>query len=260
MNDKYIGVFDSGIGGLTVVKALIKALPYQNIIYFGDTKNMPYGNKTNEEIINCVKNAVSFLNKFELKAIVIACNTADSVASNTIRNIYKLPIYGVIEPTCKVALNTTKNNKIGVIATNACIESNEYEITLHKYNNSVNVYSKACPLLAQFIEEGNFDIGNDQMRSMIKDYVDPLIKKDIDTLILGCTHYDLIMDICRDMYPNIQILSSSQCVIEDVKKEIINNENKKADRQYYVSADSNKFKQIVSSFMGDIEVKEANNN
>ena len=190
MNDKYIGVFDSGIGGLTVVKALIKALPYQNIIYFGDTKNMPYGNKTNEEIINCVKNAVSFLNKFELEAIVIACNTADSVASNTIRNIYNLPIYGVIEPTCKVALNTTKNNKIGVIATNACIESNEYEITLHKYNNTVNVYSKACPLLAQFIEEGNFDIGNDQMRSMIKDYVDPLIKKDIDTLILGCTHYD----------------------------------------------------------------------
>ncbi len=260
MNDKYIGVFDSGIGGLTVVKALIKALPYQNIIYFGDTKNMPYGNKANEEIINCVKNAVSFLNKFELEAIVIACNTADSVASNTIRNIYNLPIYGVIEPTCKVALNTTKNNKIGVIATNACIESNEYEITLHKYNNTVNVYSKACPLLAQFIEEGNFDIGNDQMRSMIKDYVDPLIKKDIDTLILGCTHYDLIMDICRDMYPNIQILSSSQCVIEDVKKEIINNENKNADRQYYVSADSNKFKQIVSSFMGDIEVKEANNN
>ncbi len=260
MNDKYIGVFDSGIGGLTVVKALIKALPYQNIIYFGDTKNMPYGNKTNEEIINCVKNAVSFLNKFELEAIVIACNTADSVASSTIKNIYNLPIYGVIEPTCKVALNTTKNNKIGVIATNACIESNEYEITIHKYNNSTYVYSKACPLLAQFIEEGNFDIGNYQMRSMIKDYVDPLIKLDIDTLILGCTHYDLIMDICKDMYPNIQILSSSQCVINDIKNNIEVDSNKKADRQYYVSADSNKFKQIVSSFMGDIEVKETNNN
>lgn len=256
MSNKYIGVFDSGVGGLTVVKTLIKALPSQNIVYFGDTKNMPYGNKTKDEIISCVKDAVSFLNSFALQAIVIACNTADSVAANTLKEMYDLPIFGVINPTSKKAIETTNNNKIGVIATNACIESNEYEICLHKYSRHVNIYSKACPLLAQFIEEGNFDIGNSQMRSMIKDYVDPLIRQGIDTLILGCTHYDLIMNICSDMYPDIKMVSSSRCVVEDIKNTLIIENNDEVDRQYYVSADKDKFKQIVSSFMKDIDIKQ----
>lgn len=253
---KYIGVFDSGVGGLTVVKQLIKALPNENIVYLGDSKNMPYGSKTNEQIISYVQNAVKFLNTFDLKTIVIACNTADSIASNIIKQMYDLPIFGVIDPAAIVAVDTTKNNKIGVIATTAAINSNEYEKHIHSYNKNVEVYSKACPFLAPLIEEGKFDIGNDEMRDMVIDYLDPIVNQGIDTLILGCTHYDLIESIVHDIYPNLMLVSSSKCVIENVKNGIVLDNNKHADRQYYVSADKDKFKNIVSSFMGDIQIKQ----
>jgi len=253
---KYIGVFDSGVGGLTVVKEIIKALPNENIVYLGDSKNMPYGSKTNTQIINYVKGAVKFLNTFDLKTIVIACNTADSIASSTIKQMYDLPVYGVIDPAARVAAKTTKNNKIGVIATTAAINSNEYEKHLHNHNQELIVYSKACPFLAPLIEEGKFDIGNDEMRNMIVDYLEPIVKQGIDTLILGCTHYDLIESIVKDIYPHLMLVSSSKCVIEDIVKGIKTDNNQTADRQYYVSADKEKFKQIVSSFMGNIDIKQ----
>lgn len=254
--NKCIGVFDSGIGGLTLVKALINKLPNINIVYFGDTKNMPYGNKTKEEIITHVKNAISFLNTFSVDSIIIACNTADSNAKKEVEKLYDIPIYGVIDTTCKQAINTTKNKKIGVIATSACIESNEYPLTLKKYNDQIEIHTKACPLLAQLIEEGSFDINNQQVRIMIKEYVEPLINKNIDTLILGCTHYDLIMDIVKDMYPNINLISSSRCIVEDIKKDLQDTCDNIPIRKYYVSKDKDKFKKIASSFMKDIEIKE----
>lgn len=253
---KYIGVFDSGVGGLTVVKQIIKALPNENIVYLGDSKNMPYGSKTNSQIISYVQNAVKFLNTFDLKTIVIACNTADSVASDTISQIYNLPIFGVIDPAAKKACDLTKNNKVGVIATSACINTNEYENHIHKYNKDIKVFSKATPFLAPLIEDGNFDIGNDEMRNMLVDYLEPLVKQSIDTLILGCTHYDLIENIVHDIYPNLTLVSSSKCVIENIKKGITLDNNTNPDRQYYVSADKEKFKAIVSNFMGDIDIKQ----
>lgn len=253
---KYIGVFDSGVGGLTVVKGLIQALPNENIVYLGDSKNMPYGSKTNSQIIECVQGAVKFLNTFDLKTIVIACNTADSIASNAIKQMYDLPIYGVIDPAAKKACATTKNNKIGVIATSAAINSNEYEKHIHAYNSDIEVFSKACPFLAPLIEEGKFDIGNNEIRNMIIDYLDPIVEKRIDTLILGCTHYDLIESIVHDIYPGLMLVSSSKCVIDNVKNGIDLDNNEVPDRQYYVSADKDKFKKIVSTFMGDIEIKQ----
>lgn len=253
---KYIGVFDSGVGGLTVVKELIKALPNENIVYLADSKNMPYGSKTNEQIISYVQGAVKFLSTFELKTIVIACNTADSIASSTIKQMYDLPIFGVIDPASKVAVNTTINKKIGVIATSAAINSNEYEKHIHKYDSSIEVYSKACPFLAPLIEEGKFDIGNDEIRNMIIDYLDPIVNEDIDTLILGCTHYDLIESIVHDIYPDLKLVSSSKCVIDDIKDGIVLDNNPSADRQYFVSADKDKFKQIVSTFMGNIKIEQ----
>lgn len=254
--NKYIGVFDSGVGGLTVVRELIKAMPNENIVYLGDSKNMPYGSKTNSQIIGYVKDAVKFLSGFDLKTIVIACNTADSIAANTIKEMYDLPIFGVIDPAAKKAVETTKNKKIGVIATTAAINSNEYEKHINKYDKNVKVFSQACPFLAPLIEEGKFDIGNDEMRNMLIDYLEPIVNQDIDTLILGCTHYDLIGDIVSDLYPHLMLVSSSKCVIENVKNGISKDDNKEADRQYYVSADKEKFKQIVSSFMGNIDIKQ----
>lgn len=253
-NNKYIGVFDSGVGGLTVVKHLISAMPNENIIYLADYKHMPYGDKTNEEIIKYVLDDVKFLNTFPLKAIVIACNTADSIASENIKQKYDIPVYGVILDASKKAIEVTSNNKIGVIATTAAINSNEYARQINNLNKNALVYSKACPFLVPMIEEGKFDIGNEEIRLILKDYLSPLIENDIDTLILGCTHYDLLSNIISDMYPNLNIVSSSRCIIDVLKNQLDKSENSIADRQYYVSGDSSKFINVANIFMPDISV------
>lgn len=255
-SEKYIGVFDSGIGGLTVVKALLEKLPNENVIYLGDTKHMPYGDKTNEQIIKYVLDDVSFLNTYELKTILIACNTADAIASNTIKQNSTIPIYGVVESAARKASNTTTNNKIGVIATTAAIKSNQYEKEIGKFNSRAKVYSQACPFLVPLIEEGKFDIGNQEIRYILEDYISPLIEKDIDTLILGCTHYDLLNEIIHDMYPNLNIVSSSRCIVDTIIDSIELNSNKNTEQLYYVTSDKKRFNDVASMFMNNIEVHE----
>ena len=255
-SDKYIGVFDSGVGGLTLVKALLYEMPNENIVYFGDTKHMPYGDKTNEQIISYVLDDIKFLNNYDLKAMVIACNTADSVASNIIKQNVDIPVYGVLDAAAKSAASKTKNNKVGVIATTAAVKTDQYKKHIQKYNPNCEVYSKACPLLVPLIEDGKFDIGNQEIRYVIKDYLASLIEQNIDTLVLGCTHYDLIAPIIQDMYPNIEIVSSSKCVVKQIVDNIERNNNSTSKRLYYCSSDSQRFKQVSSMFIPNIEVIE----
>lgn len=255
-SEKYIGIFDSGVGGLTLVKYLLEKMPNENIVYYGDSKHMPYGDKTNEQIIKYVKDDVDFLNNYSLKAIVIACNTADSVASNTIKEHYGIPVYGVVNATAKLAALTTQNNKIGVIATTATIKTNEYSKQISGFNCRAQVFNKPCPFLTPLIEEGEFDIGNQKMRYILEDYLLPLIENGIDTLILGCTHYDLLVPIIKDMYPNLYIVSSSKCVVDIIKKEIDPNTESNSEQLYFTSSDKEKFKEIASMFMNKIEVLE----
>lgn len=255
-NNKYIGVFDSGVGGLTVVKSIVKAMPNENIVYLADTIHVPYGDKSNEEIISYVLDDVKFLNTYDLKAIVIACNTADAIGSNAAKQKYDLPIYGVIDATAKKAAQITTNNKVGVIATTAAINSNEYTKQINKYNKDIIVYPKACPFLVPLIEEGKFDIGNIEMRVILKDYLSPLIKQGIDTLVLGCTHYDLLSNIILDMYPELQVVSSSRCIVDILKNKLEPNDSSQSDKQYFVTGSKDKFEQTASLFMPDIEVKQ----
>lgn len=255
-SEKYIGVFDSGMGGLTVVKSLLEKYPYENVVYLGDTKHMPYGDKSNEQIIKCVMDDVKFLNTYELKTIIIACNTADAIASDILRKSYNVPIYGVVSAAAKKASKITTNNRIGVIATTAAINSNQYPIEIGKNNVRAKVYSQACPFLVPLIEEGKFDIGNQEIRFILEDYLSPLIENDIDTLILGCTHYDLLSEIIKDMYPNLKIVSSSRCVIDDIENKIEFNKDKNCEQLYYVSSDKKRFNDVASMFMPNIEVHE----
>lgn len=254
--EKYIGVFDSGIGGLTVVKALLEKMPNENIVYLADNKHMPYGDKSNDEIIKYVSNDVEFLNTYDLKAVLIACNTADSIAGNTIKSKYNLPIYGVIEAAAKTAAKNTNNNRIGVIATTGAINTDEYKKQILKFNPFAKVFNKACPFLAPLIEEGKFDIGNQEIRYILEDYINPLIENNIDTLILGCTHYDLLLPIIQDMYPNLKIVSSSRCVIDSLKKNIELNDNKNSEQLYFVTRDARKFNEVASMIIEDIEARE----
>lgn len=253
-NEKYIGIFDSGIGGLTVVKALLEKMPNENIVYLGDGKHMPYGDKTNEQIINYVKEDVKFLNTYDLKAILIACNTADSVASKFIKSEYDIPVFGVVEQTAKIAAETSKNNKIGVIATTATINTNEYYNQILRFNHYAKVYSQACPFLTPLIEEGEFDIGNQKMRYILEDYLTALIDKEIDTLVLGCTHYDLLEPIIHDMYPKLNIVSSSKCIIDVIKDKVENNANINNEQLYFVTSDKERFSKVASMFMENIQI------
>ena len=255
-SNKYIGIFDSGVGGLTVVKALLEKLPNENIVYFADSKHMPYGDKTVDQIKKYVEEDVEFLNKYNLKTILIACNTADAIASVSLKQTYDIPIYGVIDAAAKKASQITHNNNIGVIATTAAINANEYPKQIAKYNDKANVYSQACPFLVPLIEEGKFDIGNQEMRYIIKDYLSTLINSNIDTLILGCTHYDLLTEIIQDMYPNLNIVSSSRCIIDDIINDIETNDNSNPEQLYFVSSNKEHFQEVASKIISEINIQE----
>lgn len=185
-----IGVFDSGVGGLTVAREIMRQMPNEKIIYFGDTARVPYGSKSKETVTRFSKQIVRFLRTFDVKTIVVACNTASAYALEELEKECDIPILGVVKPGAKTAAEVTKNGKIGVIATEATIHSGIYSQYIKEMKKNVTIYGKACPLFVPLIEEGLWvDPVTDEIA---KRYLTELIDLDIDTLILGCTHYPLI--------------------------------------------------------------------
>lgn len=254
-NNKRIGVFDSGLGGLTVMDSLTDAMPNESFIYFGDTANMPYGTKTNEEITRFVISNVEFLMSFDIKAIVIACNTADSVVREKLNGLYDLPIFGVIEPTAKRAASATKSGKIGVIATNAAVESGAYERAVKKFAPEAQVTSVACPKLVPLIEQGHFIRGDESAVRALGEYLKPLKEKKIDTLILGCTHYPLLSQTVGDMLPGVELISSSAAVADVVKAELeksgeANDSGEAGTSRYFVSKSPDEFYKNAKMILG----------
>jgi len=252
MNNKYIGIFDSGIGGLTVVKAILDVMPNENIVYFGDTLHMPYGEKSPEDLKKLVLNNCKFLNSFDLKAIVIACGTAGACCIQDVINHYDLPVFGVIDPASKLAVETTKNKKIGVIATKAAINSGAYERAIKKFDNSVTVVSKATPLLASLVEEGRFTSDNIETKTILKEYLQIMIDEQVDTLILGCTHYPLLSSMIKEILPGVNIISSSKCAANDLKMALEANElmsDTFVDQKYFVSSNPERFIALANIFM-----------
>lgn len=250
MSDKkYIGVFDSGIGGVTVLDSILKLLPNENIVYLGDSKHLPYGEKTKEQIQSYVLENVKFLSSFDLKALVIACGTADSNARNVVEEKYCLPIYGVVDPVSKLAAEQTKNNKIGVIATAATIASNEYKKHITFYNPNALVYQVACPKFVPIIEEERID--EKQTEEVIKQYLQVLKDENIDTLILGCTHYPLLKDKIQTFLKDVNIVSLSDACALQVKEELEKNNMLNLDegtRKYFVTSDPQGFKRKIKIF------------
>ena len=251
----YIGVFDSGIGGLTVVKAIADIMPNENIIYFGDTAYVPYGTRSKRQITEYVLADVKFLNTFDLKAIVIACNTADSIARAEVEKLYDLPIFGVVDPASKRAAELTRNGKIGVIATNATVNSGAYDAAIASYNKDAKVYSVACPLFVPLVENGRFGKGDIVIETVAREYLDPLVAKGIDTLVLGCTHYPLLTDVIESLYPDLQIISSSGAAADTLRQNLAKSElasdTNDSIRKYFVSDDADGFKRQAQVFMGD---------
>ena len=217
-DERPIGVFDSGIGGLTVVKALRDLLPNENISYLGDTARVPYGPKSPETVQRYAVELAGMLIKEDAKALVVACNTVSSVALPTLTKNFPEPVIGVIEPGARAALESTRNRKIGVIGTRATIRSGAYEKALRAGGDAnVQVRSQACPLLVPLIEEG---LLNDEITDrMILRYLSPLLEDEIDTLVLGCTHYPLLTNaIARVLKRQIMIVDSAQNCARAVEK------------------------------------------
>jgi glutamate racemase len=209
MNDpRPIGVFDSGIGGLTVVKALCDRLPNETIVYLGDTARVPYGPKSPETVQRYALELAHMLMHKDAKALVVACNTVSSVALPLLKRKFSVPVIGVIEPGARAALQATRNHHVGVIGTRATIRSGAYEKALHATDNKVRVRSRACPLLVPLIEEGLLE--DDVTDRVIARYLEPLLADGIDTLVLGCTHYPLLSPaIARALGREITIVNSA---------------------------------------------------
>ncbi|MBR2067761.1 MAG: glutamate racemase [Solobacterium sp.] len=259
----YIGIFDSGIGGLTVLKEIKEKMPMENLIYFGDTAHLPYGTKSASQIQEFAYNDVKFLSKFHLKALVIACNTADSVARDMLEKSFDLPIYGVIEPAAKKAAELTKNKRVGVMATSATVNSEAYQKKIKKYDSSVEVFPIACPLLVPLVENQRYRKDDQVVRLIVQEYLDKLFIHDVDTIVLGCTHYPLLNEVIKDLSPNIQIISSSLAAAEtleaSLKEKGLCSENEEREIRYYVSDDAMHFKENASIYTGEnseIEVEQ----
>ena len=254
--DAPIGVFDSGIGGLTVVREIMRQLPNEKIIYFGDTARVPYGSKSKDTITRYSRQICRFLMTKEVKTIVVACNTATAYALDELEKEIDLPMIGVLKPGAKVAAETTKNGKVGVIATRATIGSESYTHYIKQINPEATVLGKACPLFVPLVEEGLLeDPVTDEIAMR---YLSELKDEEIDTLILGCTHYPLIRKtIGRTMGEGVTLVNPAYETARELKEQLamrnLLNEEKvdlgTNKYQFYVSDAADKFQQFANSII-----------
>ena len=250
-----IGVFDSGLGGLTVVMDLLEYLPNEDIVFFGDTARVPYGGRSRETITAYVREDIDFLMKHRVKAVVIACNTADSMARAAVEKDYDVPMVGVVIPAAKKAAEVTQNGRVGVIGTKATVESRAYETAMAEFAPQVKVFPKACPLLAPLVEEGRFHRGDPVVERVLSDYLEPLKAKGVDTLILGCTHYPLLYDSIAALMPETELICSGPASTEALigmldSNGLRNDSGKPGSIQYYVSDAPARFAENGGKFIG----------
>lgn len=250
-----IGVFDSGLGGLTVVKAIRNVLPNESIIYFGDTARVPYGNKSPELIKEYSLQITEFLLEHNTKIIVVACNTATALAIDILQEKLDIPIIGVVKPGVDSALKFTQNNRVGVIGTISTISSGVYETELKSDNNSLKVTSTPCPLFVPLAEEGW--LNESVTKQIAEKYLEPINKANVDTLILGCTHYPLLKEVIQEVVSTeIKLVDSAQAMAYETKKSLMNygllsEQNNKGALKLFVSDLPARFETIASRFLGE---------
>jgi len=250
-----IGVFDSGIGGLTVVKELIRNLPGEDIIYLGDTARVPYGTKSGRTVIAYSHSNSEFLISKGVKLLVVACNTASSVSIPSLRAEFDIPVIGVIEPGAKKAVSVTKTGKIGVIGTPSTINSGAYKSAIENLNPSIEVVSKACPLFVPLADEGWVE--GEIIESIAEKYLTPIKETGIDVLVLGCTHYPLLKNTIQKIVGDqITLVDSAQETASQIKhilakENLLNDNNSRADREFYLTDVSDTFISVAGRFLGE---------
>lgn len=264
MKNAPIGVFDSGLGGLTVAREIMRNLPRERIVYFGDTARVPYGNKSKPTVVRYSRQIVRFLMQQEIKAIVIACNTATALAIEEVKEEAGIPVIGVVEPGAVTAAAVTKNKQVGVIATRATTSTNAYAKAIHRIDPEINVISEACPLLVPLAEEGWI---HDRITDeIIMRYLDDLLEHDIDTLILGCTHYPLFRSEIRKLVGDkITLVNPAYETAKELERmlaarKLANEEPMNPDDPYpyrfFVSDEAERFTEFANSIL-PVDVKNA---
>jgi glutamate racemase len=252
---KAIGIFDSGIGGLTVLREIVATLPDENIIYLGDTARVPYGIRSPETVTRYCFENTQFLLSQEIKMLVVACNTASAVSLESVKKEFPLPVIGVLEPGARAAVAATRSRKVAVIGTEATIGSNAYEKAIRRLAPDVAVRSLACPLFVQLAEEGWTD--NDVAELVAERYLSPLRGTGIDALVLGCTHYPLLKPvISRVIGPGITLIDSATETAKEVAQVLEKLKWRGAGksegiRKYYVTDTPARFEKIGKRFLGD---------
>jgi glutamate racemase len=250
---KSIGVFDSGVGGLTVVRELIRELPFENIVYFGDTARVPYGIKSKETVIRFSIENILFLLKQDVKLICVACNTVSSFALPVIKSHFRVPIVGVLSPGVREAVYATQNRRIGVIGTKGTIKSRAYENEIKQLDGKMKVTAVACPLFVPFVEEGW--LKGDVVLTVARTYLKPLKQAGVDTVILGCTHYPLLKPVIKEVLGrNVTLIDSAKQVAFEVKKILVSenllNGTRPAKHKFYVSDNPEWFSSLAERFLG----------
>jgi glutamate racemase len=257
MNNDAIGVFDSGIGGLTCVKELNRLMPNENIIYFGDTARIPYGTRSKDTIAKYAAQDIAFIRKHNVKMIIAACGTVSSVIGNNQTLVTDMPFTGVLLPAVQAACGATRNRKVGVIGTPATIKSGGYGKAIRNIRPDIQVIGNSCPLLVPLAENGFTQRDNQITRLVLEQYLAPIKKENIDTLILGCTHYPLFREAIEDfMGSETTIISAGAeaakyaCAVL-TEKELLTDREEKGTNTFYSSDSTELFEEHVRTFLGE---------
>ena len=249
-----IGMFDSGLGGLTVARAVIDLLPHEDLIYFGDTDRCPYGPRPADEVRRFALEIMDMLVSQDVKLLVIACNSAASTALQEARHRYDVPVISVIEPGVKAALASTRNRRIGLIGTEATVGSGAYDDAVAVTRANVQLFSQACPRFVEFVENG--DTTSDELMSVAEEYLAPLKEREVDTLILGCTHYPLLSGMIQYvMGDNVVLVSSAEVTANEVfaklkSDDLLNASTEPAVHRFIASGDREMFGELGRRFLG----------
>lgn len=253
MNTRAIGIFDSGLGGLTILKTLSKALPKENLIYFGDTVNTPYGSKSKAAITRFSLDIARFLEQQGVKLIVVACNTASALALAELQKKISVPVIGVIEPGALAAARSTQNGRVAVLATEATVHSKAYPRALQRLDKRIRSFQRACPMFVPLIEEGWTHKSAGPL--IVQDYLAPVARSGADTVILGCTHYPVIKRlIAQTLGKKIHLVDSADVVTEEVKTRLTRmdqlNPRGRGSLKIYASDDPARFKRLAKHILG----------
>ncbi|MBO8126668.1 MAG: glutamate racemase [Firmicutes bacterium] len=253
--EKPIGIFDSGLGGLTVVREIWRDLPQERITYFGDTARVPYGGRSAAEITEFNSQIIEFMLQEGIKAVIFACNTSSALALQEMRKRYPVPMFGIIKPGAKAALATSSNRRIGLLATEATVKSGAYERAILALEPTAQVFPMACPKLVPLIEKGELD--SPETEGALQEYIDPLAEAGVDTLIYGCTHYPFLDSVITRLYPGrFKLVDPAKSCVREVREYLQQNallaQEARGEDRYFVSGDPGHFAALGSRLAGRI--------